>query len=101
MAVDGDNFLAGIGIADVDERLLQRGDQVSVHDLGVLADGDGVVVDGGGHADHAGLLPDGALAAELGVPALGIVAARVGVGHKDNDLTGGQTGKCARSTGKV
>ena len=93
VAVDLDDFLTGIGVADVDERLLQSGDQVSVHDLGVLADGDGVVVDGGGHADHAGLLPDGALTAELGVPTLRIVAARVGIGHQHVHLAGGQTGK--------
>ena len=95
MAVDGDDFLTGIGVADVDERLLQGSDQVGVHDLGVLADGDGVVIDGGGNADDAGLLPDGGLTAELAVPALGIVAAGVGIGHQHVHLAGGQTGKGA------
>ena len=95
MAVDGDDFLTGIGVADIDERLLQRGDQVGIHDLGVLADRDGVVVDGSGDADNVGLLPDAAFAAELGIPALGIVAAGVSVGHQHVHLTGGQTGKGA------
>ena len=96
VAVDGDDGLAFFGVADVDESVLKSGDQVSVHDLGVLADGDGVVVDRGGHADDVRLFPDGAFTAKLGVPALGIVASRVGVGHKDIDLTGGQTPTFAR-----
>ena len=41
--------------------------------------------------DDAGLLPDGAVTAELAVPALGIVAAGVGIGHENVDLTGGET----------
>ena len=91
MAVDGDDLLALVGVADVDEGVLQGGDQRVVHDLGVLAHGDGVVVDGGGDADDVGLLPDGGLAVELGVPALGIIAAGVGIGHEHVDLTGGKT----------
>ena len=47
------------------------------------------------NADDAGLLPDGAFTAELGVPALGIVAAGVGIGHEDVDLTGSETGEGA------
>ena len=95
MAVDGDDLLAFFGVADVDERILQSCDQIGVHDLRVLADRDGVVVDRGGDADDIGLFPDGAFAAELGVPALSIVAAGIGVGHEDVDLAGSEAGECA------
>ena len=93
VAVDGDDLLAFFGVADVDERILQGCNQIGIHDLGVLADRDGVVVDRGGDADNIGLFPDGAFAAELGVPAFGIVAAGVGVGHENIDLAGSETGK--------
>ena len=95
MAVDGDDLLALVGVADVDEGILQGGDQIVVHDGRVLAHGDGVIVNGRGDTDNIGLLPDGALTAKFAIPALGIVTAGIGIGHEHIDLTGGETRESA------
>ena len=101
MAVHTEDGLALIGVDDVDQRGLQRIDELRIVDFRLRGgDGDGIVVDARGHADDVHLVPDGIGAAHAGlaggvgavggsVPGSLIVAAAVSVAHDDVHLLGG------------
>lgn len=58
VAVDGDDFLTLVCVADVDERLGDGCLEAFVHNRRGLAYADGIVVDAERNADDVGLVPD-------------------------------------------